>query len=514
MIDWFEAIDKNDNHSFINFDVCDFYPSITESLLDNALSFASRHTTISDKEIEIIKHTKKTLLFHNKTPWTKKNSTFDVTMGSYDGAETCELVGLFLLSKVEHLHINCGLYRDDGLALCNQTPRQIEQTKKEICRIFKSFGLNLSITANKKCVDFLDITLNLKCNTYEPFMKENNTPLYVDKNSNHPPSIIKNLPKSINNRISMNSKNEAIFNKASPPYEDALRKSGHHFKMKFDKGTEPPTVNECGATQPTPTNTPTKRKRKRNITWFNPPYSANVATNVGKEFLTLIDKCFPKSSKLHKLINRNNVKLSYSCMQNVQQIITSHNKAVLNKTNTNTPQQSKTCNCRGKEPCPLDGHCLDECVVYKATVTQNQTNKQETYVGLTVNAFKTRYTQHKSSFKLAHKRTSTTLSEYVWSLKDKAIDHKVTWEILKKLKPLTPGSRVCQLCLHEKYAILKDEPTLNKKSELFSACLHKKRNFIAGSDKRQHNNNNSTRSVRREMETSRNSESRAKEKNV
>ena len=54
------------------------------------------------------------------------------TLGSYDGAETCELVGNFLLSQLQHLDINMGLYQDDGLAIINATPRQTENIKKEI----------------------------------------------------------------------------------------------------------------------------------------------------------------------------------------------------------------------------------------------------------------------------------------------------------------------------------------------------------------------------------------------
>ena len=57
--------------------------------------------TISEDERGIILQPKKSLLSHNKDLWQKKsNSTFDVATGSYDGAETCELVGCYLLSKL------------------------------------------------------------------------------------------------------------------------------------------------------------------------------------------------------------------------------------------------------------------------------------------------------------------------------------------------------------------------------------------------------------------------------
>ena len=77
----------------------------------------------------IIKHTKKTTLYSNNMPWRKIRSDFDVTMGSFDGAQTCELVGLFLILLFQlrptHLDVNVGLYRDDGLATCTKTPKQV-----------------------------------------------------------------------------------------------------------------------------------------------------------------------------------------------------------------------------------------------------------------------------------------------------------------------------------------------------------------------------------------------------
>ena len=76
-------------------------------------------------------------------------------MGSYDGAETCELVGSLLLSQ---LHTKCGnkigLYWDDSLAVTDASPRETEKTKKEITGIFKEHGLRITIEVNKKIVTF------------------------------------------------------------------------------------------------------------------------------------------------------------------------------------------------------------------------------------------------------------------------------------------------------------------------------------------------------------------------
>ena len=63
-------------------------------------------------------HVERVLLGHNPV-WVKKdNPDFDVTIGSYYGAEVCELVGLCLLNLLtnEFGKHNIGLYRDDGLS--------------------------------------------------------------------------------------------------------------------------------------------------------------------------------------------------------------------------------------------------------------------------------------------------------------------------------------------------------------------------------------------------------------
>ena len=128
-----------------------------------------------------------------------------------------------------------------------------------------------------------------------------------------------------------------------------------------------------------------KRNRSRNVIWFNPPYSANVATDIGHKFLQPIDECFSPNHPLHKIFNRNNLKLSYSCMPNVHNIITAHNRTVLNyKQPKATKNPDRKCNCRQEESCLLPGKCLTESVVYQATVTREDNQRKETYVGHTV----------------------------------------------------------------------------------------------------------------------------------
>ena len=111
MIDWFKKIENKHQYNFICFDIVEFYPSISQYLLDRALDFASTYDSITNDERNIITHAKNSILIHKQQPWQKKgDTTFDVTRGSYDGARTCELVGNFLLSQLQYLDINMGLY--------------------------------------------------------------------------------------------------------------------------------------------------------------------------------------------------------------------------------------------------------------------------------------------------------------------------------------------------------------------------------------------------------------------
>ena len=110
---------------------------------------------ISEQEIRIILQTKKGLLFKNKEVWIKKGQEpFDVTMGSLDGAEVCDLVGLYLLSQLSDLNLDIGLYRDDGLCVSSLTARQTDLAKKKLCSIFRDNGLNITVEANMKSVNF------------------------------------------------------------------------------------------------------------------------------------------------------------------------------------------------------------------------------------------------------------------------------------------------------------------------------------------------------------------------
>ena len=75
-------------------------------------------------------------------------------MGSFDGAETCKLVALYLLQK-----LNMESLSNNGLATFNKSLREIQNIKKCIWEIFNDRSLRLTIETNKKCINYLDITL-------------------------------------------------------------------------------------------------------------------------------------------------------------------------------------------------------------------------------------------------------------------------------------------------------------------------------------------------------------------
>ena len=468
-IEWFKNINSNKNLKFFQIDIVNFYPSISEELLDNTIRFAKNYITIPEDDIDLIKHCRKSFLFHENKIWKKSNceNNFDVTMGSFDGAELCEFVGIYITSLIQDNfpHLNFGLYRDDGLGFHNSMPGpQVSKLQKDIIKIFKSCKLDITSAFNLDQVDFLDLTLNITTKKYWPYRKPNNQPLYIHQESNHPPAIKKEIPKMINNRLSKISCNAEEFDKSKEIYQKALESSKFNHSLKYQNNEKDKSKMK-------------KRSRKRKIIWFNPPFNENVQTRIGQQVLKLIDKHFPKGSKLHKIFNKNTIKISYSCMPNMKNIINSRNRKLLNNANKNNNDEEKTCNCRNKNECPMNNKCLTESIVYKATVSTDEGNDKKVYIGSCESTFKTRYSNHKKSFNNEKYKHETKLSSYIWQLKESKEEYKIEWDILEKSKPYLCGSRNCSLCITEKLHIMlniKEHPNqvLNNRSEILSKCRH------------------------------------------
>ena len=156
-------------------------------------------------------------------------------------------------------------------------------------------------------------------------------------------------------------------------------------------------------------------------------------------------------------------------MPNMKVIITSHNKKLLEKESS---QQSKPCNCKNKDICPLNGTCQQQSVIYQAEISHGNTT--ESYIGCSETEFKSRYCNHIQSFKNI-KRNATELSKTFWNAKESGLKPTINWKIINQVTPYKPGQKCCNLCLTKKLEILQaNQPTiLNKQSELTGKCCHK-----------------------------------------
>ena len=117
-----------------------------------------------------------------------------------------------------------------------------------------------------KNVNYLDVTLNLDSNSFQPYSKPEDLLSYVHAESNHPPNILKQIPHSIELRLSATSSSESIFRNSTHVYEEVLKKPGYSHNLSYIPNLQQ-VIN---------------KNRERTIIWFNPSFSKNVSTNVGK----------------------------------------------------------------------------------------------------------------------------------------------------------------------------------------------------------------------------------------
>ena len=186
--------------------------------------------------------------------WTRLNSKF------------------FIISIISSSNSTNSLTEDGHFTVLKP---KTDRKRKSITKVFKECGLSITCEVNKKIVDFLDVRFNLNDQTYEPYRKPNNNPVYINKHSNHPPNIINEVPKAISKRLTSISCNKNSFDQT----------------LTYDEQDKPASDSVNKENNQT-------RKRKQNIIWYNPPYSMNVKTNVGKIFFKLLQQHFPHSLTL------------------------------------------------------------------------------------------------------------------------------------------------------------------------------------------------------------------------
>ena len=167
-------------------------------------------------------------------------------------------------------------------------------------------------------------------------------------------------------------------------------------------------------------------------------------------------------------------------MPNIKQIISKQNKTIQRKTE---PQEAtdKNCNCRRSKICPLGKQCKTPKIIYQATVTRQDSQNKETYIGLSETEFKLRFNNHTHSFRHKEHRNDTALSQHIWKLKDNNKNYEIEWKIIAKSNTYSTSSKTCNLCLKEKYIIIckPHMATLNTRNELASGCRHRKRHLLS-----------------------------------
>ena len=163
-------------------------------------------------------------------------------------------------------------------------------------------------------------------------------------------------------------------------------------------------------------------------------------------------------------------------------IIKNHNRKILNE--CEMTDSRRTCNCRNKNLCPLDGKCLTNNAIYKVTVkTASRTTSN--YIDMVENDFKTRFNNHKLSFRNQNHSHDTVLSKYIWELKNNDTKYDIKWCIIKMANAYKGNPSCCNLRLSEKLCILTAGDTiLNKWSELVIKCHQENKFFAANHRKR------------------------------
>ena len=154
------------------------------------------------------------------------------------------------------------------------------------------------VESNPKIVNYLDVTLNLKDGTFRPYHKPSDQIQYIHTESNHSPNIIKHIPASIETRLSNLSSTDTIFIGSTTNYKNNLQQSGYKKKLSY---------------KPIDTKHQKHSKHKRKIIWFNPPFSKNVSTQIGKSFLSLLDLHFPRNHIYSSIFSTNKIKVTVAC---------------------------------------------------------------------------------------------------------------------------------------------------------------------------------------------------------
>ena len=135
---------------------------------------------------------------------------------------------------------------------------------------------------------------------------------------------------------------------------------------------------------------------------------------------------------MHHIFNTKNLKVSYKTTTNMASTIKGHNSRTI--CGDIQPEDTRGCNCRGGvTTCPLNGKCMEKSLIYRAEVTSAEGRRH--YYGQTARTFKERCYEHHHDLQHAGKSESTSLSTYVWKLREKEVEPTVSWHKVCSAKP-------------------------------------------------------------------------------
>ena len=112
------------------------------------------------------------------------------------------------------------------------------------------------------------------------------------------------------------------------------------------------------------------------------------------------------------------------------------------------PRTNDRVYCRKNDTCPLEGQCLEEGIIYEATVKTSSDEKK--YVGLTEGTFKRRLYGHRQSFRNSGLRNATELSKHIWELNDRGEEYKLSWDIIDRASSYNGTSKKLSIMPPEK----------------------------------------------------------------
>ena len=110
----------------------------------------------------------------------------------------------------------------------------LDRYGKKLIALFQDNGLNITVKTGKTSINFLDKNVCLNSESYQPYRKPNDEPLYIDRNLNHPPTILSRILQTINKRISMMSSNCELFSMTTPMYNAALENDCYAERVNYD----------------------------------------------------------------------------------------------------------------------------------------------------------------------------------------------------------------------------------------------------------------------------------------